>query len=155
MSARARHCNFNTRIPVCTIGSFFHFFRVFCLCVCVSFKIKSGSHIQAVIKTRNTGMVAHQCHSILCCILTFFLFFNNFSIFCLFFTFFIVFFYSINKKKTAMAQQCHSGKKKKKKKKKQPWPRSAIAHDALRRSSHQALGLKQHGGADKKRYVEM
>ena len=67
-----------------------------------------------------------------------------------------------------MAQQCHSKKKKKKKKKqpwprcaiakkkkKQPWPRSAIAHDALRRSSHQALGLKQHGGADKKRYVEM
>ena len=45
--------------------------------------------------------------------------------------------------------------KKKKKKKKQPWPRSAIAHDALRRSSHQALGLKQHGGVDKKRYVEM
>ena len=48
-----------------------------------------------------------------------------------------------------MAQQCHSEKKK------QPWPRSAIAHDALRRSSHQALGLKQHGGVDKKRYVEI
>ena len=112
-----------------------------------------------------TSMVAHQCHSILCYILTFFSFFNNFFFF-FFFSFFFIFqyfvyfllfllffFYSINKKKQPWPSSAIA--KKKKKRKKQPWPRSAIAHDALRRSSHKGLGLKQHGGADKKRYVEM
>ena len=89
------------------------------------------------------------------------LYFNIFSLFLIFFFnilfifyFFIVFFFiALTKKKQPWPNSAIA--KKKKKKKKQPWPWSAIAHDALRRSSHQALGLKQHGGADKKRYVEM